>query len=1122
MQRLIVYVTFALVAGANLAAQDVQFASADRMSERGPRFFLNTTPGPVRIDVAKTAVLKRRISVDFQNVKLSDALNEIARQAGLRLMWTGAVLPSERTVQLKAENITVAGALSEILMESDVDIVFERDGQAAVVKRLAMPGLPAVGTITGRVTEAKTGAAVPQAQVSVKGTSLRRTTDANGRYAIVGVAVGEHQVLTRRIGYAPMTKSANVAESALLTLDFSLTPAPTALSAVVSTVTCNQEQYKVGNVIGRVDADSVLAASSATSLTDVLSGRVAGVVVYPGGGLAGVGPPVRIRGTNSFSVSNDPILIVDGVRVESAAGSSNNAGFQGTLPGRINDFSPYEIESIDVVKGPSATTLYGSDAANGVIVIKTRRGSASASRWRGWTEQATVSPAEHFQPNYWGWGTNLVTGATAQRCVLSQVSLGACRQDSVSVWNPLEDKATSPIATGYRQVYGLQTLGGIQGFNYFLSGEYSGETGYLRMPDAEQERLKIARSSKTIPGDQVRPNQTKVVNLRANVESSIGENAHVRFSNGLVFNKAAIPGTDIFSNGSLNVGAPTANGGWLGNRPGEQFALRNVENTARHTLAFSGDYDPARWLSTRATVGLDRSNVYFDALQRNGEGPVGLNAGRRQDNRFDIGVWSADLSASSYFSPRSWLSARTSIGAQYNRRREFDVFTTGTTLSPGTTTLAGAATTSSSESTTETIVAGTFVEQTIELYERLFVNAAVRFDGGSAFGADFKTAVYPKAGVSWLATDGARPGWPSWVSTLRLRAAFGASGVQPGAVVSRQRDCLSSGLVNGVAVTAAQLCQTGNAELKPERQRELEAGFDGDFFRSRLRTEVSGYLRQSSDAIVNLPPVPSAGNFTRPANIGRVRNRGIEALISGRALEIPAATIDVSLNGNLNENRLLALGAGTPVTPTSPNKVGYPINSFWQYRYKFADANNDKIITASEVQIDADPSYLGAMRPQHSVTGNIALGLFQERLRLSAMAEYRGQYAIQDFRMLNLALIGTAKELIVAGTPLDRQAAIVAITKNSSATSGITYDGKFLRFREISASWTVPPTWASLMHARGAQLSVSARNVGLFLSKYPGFSVESPFTYRAWDTNIVGGWGAPMPRYGLLRLMLDF
>jgi TonB-dependent SusC/RagA subfamily outer membrane receptor len=943
-----------------------------------------------------------------------------------------------------------------------------------------------------------------------------------------GVPAGDHKLTAQRVGYTPQTRSLAVTDGGTATSDFELVRMPTSLSAVVTTVTGQQERYKVGNAIASVGIDTVMRTAPVVTITDLLNGRAAGLQIYGNGGLSGTSSNVRIRGPNSMTLSNDPIFIVDGVRIESStatqlatlgSGALTAVGFNGARPGRMADITPYEIESIDVVKGPSATTLYGSDAANGVIVIKTKRGLPGAAQWRFWTEQGTIEAADHFKPAYFAYGTNLATGVQ-QRCVLTQVASGVCRQDSVVTWNPLEDPVTSPIATGYRHVYGGQVRGGVERFTYFLSGDLSDETGYLRMPDAEQERIKLLRGVASLPAEQVRPNFVNLVNLRGNFGSALGERTHVNLSNGLISNRSALPGLQIFTAGGFGgQGGPTTNAGWFGQRPGELFALKNLDATTRFTTSVAGDYQPFAWLTTRATGGFDWSSTIFEALQRNGEGPATTVSGQRQDNRFNVSVWSVDLGGTATRSLSSQLQSKTTVGAQYNRRFEYNAFATGTNLAPGATTLAGAATTTSNESTIETIVAGVFLDESIEFRNRLFLTGAVRFDGGSAFGAEFSTVAYPKASISWVATDGTRSGWPHWIDNLRARAAIGSSGVQPSAVAALQRDALSSALFNGVAVTAANLNQLGNQSLKPETQTEIETGIDAELFRSRVTLELNVYQRRSRDAIANITLPPSVGSFLRPVNLGSVRNRGIEWVLNARLLDRPLASLDVGVNADLNENRLMSLGVGVPVTPTSQHQVGYPIYSLFTYGYTFDDLDHNNIITANEVTVDAAPHWYGTYRPQHTGSGTVKLGLFRDRLRLSGLADYRGKFDIADNISLNNIIFGTTRGQNDPTAPLDRQAAAQAVLKTTNAQGGIQYDGTFVRLREVSASYSLPPSVAKWIHVRGGDLSLSGRNLTIW-TKFPGFSTEAPQGYSSGDGLNAGNPGAPTARYLLLRLTL--
>ena len=1108
----------------------------DAAMQREPRFFYarSSKERPVRLDAKRTPVLSHRITLDLHDVTLETALAAITREVGLRLAYSKAKVPLDKTVSIKAENITVAGAIGEVLFDVDVDVIFTASAQAMLVPRVATAVIEATGAVTGRVTDLTSSEAVPRAQITIIGTTLGHATDDSGRYRIVGVPAGQRQVSVRRVGYAPQTRTVAVSDGATSTVDFALARTPTMLSDVVSTATGQQERYKVGNVIASVTADSVMRAAPVTNVNDFLSGRVPGLQIYNAGGYTGATSLIRIRGTNSFTVSNDPIIIIDGVRVEGSPGQNPRLGAatNGLLsqfrPGRLADISTYEIESIDVVKGPSAATLYGSDAANGVIVIRTKQGAPGRPRWRAWSEQGTSRPADHFLPGYWAYGTNRTTGAT-QQCALTQVAAGVCRQDSVVTWNPLEDAATSPMATGHRQVYGTQVNGGVQTFTYFLSGEWTDETGFLRMPKAEQARIKQLRGVTSQPAEVVRPNYVNLGPLRTNVGTSIGQKAHVQLASGLVFNTTAIPGAAIYTSGAFHLAPPTANGGWFSTRPGEQFEVTSSEATTRFTGSLAGDYQPNAWLSTRATIGLDASGSNENALQKYGEGPPQTATGQRQSNEYDIKVWSVDLSATASHDLRSNLRSRTTVGAQYNRRREYDLFGYGTNLAPGSETLAGAATRTLEEATTETIVAGAFVEQSVAFSERLFLNAAVRLDGGSAFGASFKTIAYPKASISWLATDGGRSGWPKWIDNLRLRAAWGSSGVQPGAVASLQRDCLAPAFVNGASVSGATLCPLGTSKLKPVMQTEYEAGVDGERLRSRLKVELTLYHRQSHDAISSIPVAPSAntisvvgttqGNLTIPVNLGSVRNRGIEGSISGRALDWRQATVDLGLSANLNENRLISLGAGVPFTPTSANQPGYPLNSRFQRRYTWSDGDQNGIITNNEVTLAPTPSYMGPVHPQHVVTGTATLGLFRETLRLSAMGDYRSGSIITDFTTINNCIFLTCRAAADPKAPLAEQAAARAQALGSSA--GFVYSGRFLSLREVTATYLVPPRVAGRVRARGAQISVSGRNVHTFLKKCACYSVEST---QAIPNDNLGPQnpGAPMPRYLIARLTLEY
>jgi hypothetical protein len=242
-------------------------------------------------------------------------------------------------------------------------------GRRAVFTLGLVFGVPAwalaQGTVSGRLTDQANGSVLIGARVVVVGSSLTATTNAEGRYRIAGVPAGTHQVRASQIGYASGTKPATVTDGGTTTVDFTLVLTPYSLDEVVVTATGDQAKREVGNAVSTIDASDLVAKGPVSNMNDLLVGKAPGVQVLPGA-TTGAGGRVRIRGNSSLSLSNNPIYIIDGVRMTSDV-NSMTIGIGGSSPSRVNDLNPEDIESIDVVRGPSASTLYGTDAAKSIM-----------------------------------------------------------------------------------------------------------------------------------------------------------------------------------------------------------------------------------------------------------------------------------------------------------------------------------------------------------------------------------------------------------------------------------------------------------------------------------------------------------------------------------------------------------------------------------------------------------------------------------------------------------------------------------------------------------------------------------------------------------------------------------
>jgi TonB-dependent SusC/RagA subfamily outer membrane receptor len=1108
----------------------------------GPRFLLSTKPDALVVDPASVIALRRRVTLSASEATLSDALRAITRQTGVRFNLSREVVPVTMAVRVEIKELSIAAALTELLLNTRIDVAVISANELALVRRRAEQ-LPSVGTIAGTVTEAATRNPVPQAQVSVVGTSLGQTTGEDGRYSIVGVPAGQRTVSVRRLGYDPMSRDVDVRDGESATLDFALMGATTRLAEIVTTVTGGQRRVEMGSAIATVNSDSLMQSAPVMSFGDLLQGRAPGVLSMTTSNRVGQAGTIRLRGLNSFGVPNDPIVVIDGARVEATAGGSTaiagpspTSPTTGGLTGRLADLDPDEIESVKIVKGPSAATLYGTDAANGVLVITTKRGQPGRVRWTVFTEQGLVEQRldewDRLEP-YYAFGHSTTTGAP-QRCTLLQRAAGSCVLDSLASFNAFTDPATRPFKNGRREQYGLQVSGGTAGgTTYFLSGDYEQETGTWYMPPADQAFLLAQRGVSALPDWQRRPNAYRRVNLRANLTAPLGNRGSVTLTNGFVSNQARQPGFDTPGG---QVGYRDINDGWRdNNRPAYQFAWHGEDVVRRSLGSLATSYTVWDWLTLRGTVGTDLStNAYSQLLRRGEDLRFGgfVAPGLRTANELNVTRYSLDLGATATRTLSATVSSKTSLGVQYNRRAQRGLFISAANLPLGGQTIAGATNVNffgpPSEATLNTAVAGGYVEEVLGLRDRLFLTGAVRFDGGSAFGQDFSVAVYPKASVSWVMTDGqVGPRLPG-VSVLRLRAAYGASGVQPGPTAALQQIRVITGVSGTTVLPAAQVGAFGNPDLQPERTSELEAGFDLEMAAGRVRLEFTGYQRTSHDALISRPLSPEVGGGTglsvgrRWENLGSVRNRGFELLLSADVLRGRVLSAGVTITGSLNENRLLELGEGvvvsSPTAEGSRQDVGYPLYGQWGRTVEsFADANGNGIIEPSEITLTAN-HFIGPNFPTREVTAAPDLGLFGERLRLSGLVQYRGGFYVNG--PVGFSCYDQwCRAVNDASTPLADQARAVAFTVLNPFGGIYTEPASYLLLRELSANLTLPLGWGRVVGAREARLVLAARNVALLWQQG---TAPAPESASISADAITSGDTAGPSTYWLLRIHLNY
>ncbi|MBY0492529.1 MAG: SusC/RagA family TonB-linked outer membrane protein [Gemmatimonadaceae bacterium] len=979
---------------------------------------------------------------------------------------------------------------------------------AAALTLLAPRAHAQGGSINGRVFDAATGQPIQQARVLIDGTQNGTLTGENGRYTLRVTTTGPVTLDVSRIGYEARKVQVTVSAGAPTVSDIALTQAAFSLSAVVTTVTGAQRKVELANSTAQVAVGDKLAELPVANMGGLLSGRASSVQVVQTGA-TGTGSRVRIRGQNSFSLSNDPIVVIDGVR---ATSTTNNAiGVGGSGPSRLDDINPAEIENIEIVKGPSAATLYGTEAANGVIVITTKKGKSGKTRYNVSAEQGQIENTATY-PDMWSlWGKTTAAPTTNAICLLTAVAAGTCVADSLSHGNVLNDKALTPIGTGDRRQYNLQVSGGNDKVQFFVSGQTEAETGIYKMPDSEVTRLQARRGVPSLPSDVMRPNALARNSLRANVNAELRKNLFVQVSSAYVNSDLRLPQNEDNGNGLMvaALGGPyrrdllDAQGdslrGYRAFMMGDVLAQTTTQNINRFINSVSAQWNPLSWLQTRAAVGSDFTARNDKFLSKVGEGPntgsPSLRLGQVQSTVVGINQQTADYSGTGTFQLLDWLNSKTSVGMQYIRQAVTNTTGTGLSLPPGGTMVSQAATRSSTQSLDERRTLGYYLEQQFAIRDKLFLTGGLRRDAASAFGANTRAVIYPKFGASWLISDESFFPKRDFINSLRLRGTYGASGQIPGATAAvRFYSAAPLTLASGDA-SGASLGSLGNQSLKPEFSAETEYGFDLSLFRNKTNIEFTHYDKSTKDALISRQIAPSlSGLTTQFVNVGNIRNQGIELTFNQKVIDKDQFGFQFNLTGSTNKNELVKLGDGiTPIASgnrnTQKNAPGYPLYGLWDKDINYTDANGDGILVLSELSFSDTTKFRGNTFPKKELAFTPSIDLLNHKLRISSQIDRKWDFLKFNNTLRHQCMNGvTCRGRYDKSVGLQQQAN--ALATSQAVYTGMFEDGSFTRWRELSVAYDMPEKWAQQFKASRWNIVLTGRNLGV-KTKYSGVDPEA-------------------------------
>ena len=817
---------------------------------------------------------------------------------------------------------------------------------AGALALLAPPSARAqqpTGSIRGTVTNAASTTPVGNAQVMVAGTTLGAMTGADGTYQINLVPAGTHTVRVRMIGYQPAEKSVTVTAGAQATADFAITTSAIALDEVVVTGTAGSARKReVGNSIASVKVSEIPEAPN--NISSVLQGRMAGVNVSNAGGGSGAGSSIRLRGMTSVALSNQPLLYIDGVRVRSdeypknvpASGSDLRSSHVIASP--LNDINPDDIERIEVVKGAAAATLYGTDAAAGVIQIFTKRGQQGRPQWTLGLNQGF----NQLRP----FGTDSVPYL------------------NIDPW----------LRKGYRQEYSASVAGGTStGLKYYVSGLFDSNEGVL--PNDKENKNVVRGNFGFAPTPKLNLEWNSSYTKDFLSQTPAGNNAH-----GLTLN-AFRQERNYFSNANPDTIAQVL-----------RYKLNS--DIDRLTLGGTATYTPTTWLNNRVTIGVDRAAIENRNLRPFGfpGAPQGIISDQRWSNltyTIDYVGNIDNMFGESVKSTFSW-------GTQYVRSAVSDISAYSENFpGPGNPTVSTGSAKLGFENRQTIVTAGAFLQELIGFRDRYFITLGGRIDGNSAFGKDFGLQFYPKVSASWVVSD--ESFWNQGLGTLKLRAAYGSAGRAPGAFDAVQ----TWGTPGWGGSPAFRPLNVGNPNLGPERTNELELGFDATAFDGRLTGEVTYFDAKTSDALLNVRNIPSMGfgsglaagspTGSQLQNVGELAKSGFEVAVTGQVIDRPRFGWNVGATLSTNKSKAVDLG-GSPA---------FTIGNFgWIIEGEAVPVVRARLIRNADTPgaaIDTTLRHLfGPSQPTRIIGVNSAVR-FWRGIELSARGEYQaGHYIDED------------------------------------------------------------------------------------------------------------------------------
>ncbi|MGY6559154.1 MAG: SusC/RagA family TonB-linked outer membrane protein [Nitritalea sp.] len=957
-------------------------------------------------------------------------------------------------------------------------------------------------TISGKVSDARTGEELIGATISIQGTSIGTVTDLDGRYALSTTLNQESFTLVvRAIGYSNRTQVVTLGNQSAFTYDFELTTDVMNLDEVIITgASAATSRRQLGNAVSTV-SERDLAETGGIAVDQALQGKIAGALVQQNSGDPAGGISVRLRGTSTITGSSDPLYIIDGVLVNNNSNELVDIG--GASQNRLVDINPADIERIEVLKGAAAAAIYGSRASNGVVQIYTKRGKVGKPRFSFSTavrvnELRKQIPFNQVPLDWVNPGDN----ANLETFPVERFNL----QDEI-----------------FRRAGGtennLSVSGGSDKTTYFASVSYLNNGGIVKNTNFER------------------------IGARLNVDQTVSD--WLKFSFGLNYTRSesqdmpngginavdgAITGF-LFSNNRVNP-RPDASGVFPvtsllvpRTNPAEAVARFDYgQRTNRVITNFTLNANPSEKWNITYILGLDYYNQSaFGFIPVGNTSSNALGWATRGDA--NVTQFNNDLNISYETMLTPDIRSTTIAGGTWQQDNFERIGITSDRLAPTVRTAVGGTIISAIDARSDVSYYGAFVQQTFGIKEKLFVTGALRYDGASVFGPEEKIQSYGKGSISYnLSEEGFfKEAFGSSISNFKLRASYGQAGNLT-AIGAFDRFLNYNPLAIGGLSAVVPSTLLGNDALAPEIMNEFEYGVDASFFGDRLGFEFTVFNQRITDLLLQREVATSTGFATRFENVGAMTNKGIELLMRANVMRNRDFNWDVTTTFTTNRNEVTQVVGERIILPGSFGASavieGQPIGVFFQGFYDRDDAGNIRLDAnglplrgvnpdGTNVRVigDPNPDWFG------SIINDFSYKNFTFRVQFDAVWGF--DVFNWNRRLLDNPLFGGGEN---AGRELLGEIPKGTGGRQAGIFEEFVEDGSFVKLRELAIGYNFRPK-------SGAIQNVRFNLVGRNLISFDSYSGWDPEINTPGQSNGVRGFdfgAVPIPRTIQLGVNVSF